>query len=273
MSTPNQLEPFFFGPPDHQLYGCYHEPGLWPAREQAVLICYPFGQEYIRAHRACQHLASKLAAAGFPTLRFDYFGTGDSCGDGDEATLETWLDDIDRACDELLNRSGATSIMLVGLRLGATLALQAASRRSDLSGLVLWEPVWNGTDYLVELQKSHAEVLAKFFVAPTDVDVRGTTRPTELLGFAVGETLLNELAQIDLGNARAPRGRRVMVVDNAETPTLAAAESGLGKPTMISYQHVPSFPAWADDVDKGLVPHAVIEAIAAWLQNTSEALA
>ncbi len=184
-----------------------------------MLICYPFGQEYIRAHRACLHLTTKIATAGFAAMRFDYFGTGDSGGESNEASLEQWLGDIDTACEELINRSGATSVVLVGLRLGASLAFQAAARRSDLAGLVLWEPIVNSADYVAALKRLHTETIARFFVAPTD-RVLGAN-PTEMLGFPLGETMLTEIEQIDLGQLRAPRGRPVMVIDNGEIPGLA----------------------------------------------------
>ena len=45
------------------------------------MLCYPWGSEYIYAHRSLRLLAQRRAAAGIHTLRFDYFGTGDSDGD------------------------------------------------------------------------------------------------------------------------------------------------------------------------------------------------
>jgi dienelactone hydrolase len=265
VSTADQLEPFFFGPPDRHLYGCYHEPGAWPAREQAVLICSPFGQEYIRAHRACQHLATTVAAAGFPAMRFDYFGTGDSSGESEEATLGQWLENIDDACEELRNRSAAGSVVLAGLRLGASLALDAASRRSDVAGLVLWEPVLEGRQYLDELKRLHAEAIARFFIAPSDH--KPTSRPSELIGFALGDQMLADLERVDVRSSQLPRSRPAAVIDNSASRALADIADAWGSAATVAYLHMPSFAAWAEDVDKGLVPHAVIEAIAAWLDE------
>jgi alpha/beta superfamily hydrolase len=261
----DQLEPFFFGSLGNRLYGCYHEPGVWPAREQAVLICNPFGQEYIRAHRACQHLATTVAAAGFPAMRFDYFGTGDSSGESEEATLGQWLEDIDDACEELCDRSGASSVVLAGLRLGASLALDAASRRSDVAGLVLWEPLLDGRQYLDELRRLHAEVIARFFIAPTDFEP--SSRPPELTGFALGKPMLADLERVDVRTSRPLGGRPVAVIDNSDSRALADIADAWESAATVAYLHLPSFAAWAEDVDKGLVPHAVIEAIAVWLDE------
>ena len=52
-----------------------------------MVLCYPGGQEYIRSRRAFRQLAIRLSSAGFPVLRFDYHGCGDSSGDDDEGKI------------------------------------------------------------------------------------------------------------------------------------------------------------------------------------------
>ena len=66
-----------------------------------MVLCYPWGSEYIHAHRALRQLATRLSMAGFHTLRFDYFGTGDSAGEMEDADLGVWEDDIETAIEEL----------------------------------------------------------------------------------------------------------------------------------------------------------------------------
>ena len=84
-------------------------------------------------------LANMLAAAGTHVLRFDYFGTGDSAGNMEDADLGAWFGDVETAVDELRDTIDAPQVALVGLRLGATLAGTVASmRRTDVNGLVLW---------------------------------------------------------------------------------------------------------------------------------------
>jgi hypothetical protein len=55
----------------------------------AVLLCNPFGQEALRSQRGFRVLADRFARTGCATLGFDYFGTGDSDGDDDDASLAT----------------------------------------------------------------------------------------------------------------------------------------------------------------------------------------
>lgn len=258
------VEPFFFGPRDNQLFGCYHEPPAWPAREVGVVICYPHGQEYIRSHRACHHLAVQSARSGFPTLRFDYAGTGDSAGDASHASLANWHADLRLAVAELRARSGVGPVVLAGLRLGATLALLAAPAAADLAGLVLWEPVSNGPHYLEELRALHEEAIRRFFVEPTDHVL--TARPAELVGFALSETMRTEIEGIDLLQAPPPRGKPLLLLESQGSPELAALAAHL-KPARLTHQVIPSFTVWVEDVDKGLVPQPLIEAITGWLDK------
>lgn len=261
----SQIEPFFFGPQGRPLFGCYHEPEGWPAREQGVLICYPFGQEYIRSHRACHHLAAQVARAGFPALRFDYSGSGDSWGEADEVDLDQWRADLRLAAAELRARSGVDQVVLVGLRLGASLALLAAPQTADLAGMVLWEPVVHGRAYLDELRAQHEAALLRFFALPQDH--RATAYPGELLGFALGEAMRTTIERVDLLAAPPPRSRPTLLIANHPTEALAALSRHLGAAGQATYEHVPCFTVWTDDVDKGLVPQPVIDGITAWLDR------
>src|SRR3954465_3034524 len=93
--------PMQFGAREAPLFGWYHPP-VGARRGCGVLVCGPIGDEATRAHRPLRHLAERLAAEGFPVLRFDYRGTGDSSGDEMQPGLvKGWLDDVALAADEL----------------------------------------------------------------------------------------------------------------------------------------------------------------------------
>lgn len=140
------FEPFFFGP-EAELYGVLHGA---PASETAVLLCAPLGHEWLRAHFVLQQLARRLAERGAACLRFDYYGAGDSQGEPERATLSRFRADIVTAYQELRRRTGATQILGVGARLGASL-LASAARELDFGRLVLWDPIQSGEAYRAEL--------------------------------------------------------------------------------------------------------------------------
>ena len=146
------MTPFYFGTGRQRLFGIYEPAVLTGRGKRGAVLCYPWGPEYVHAHRVMRQLAIRLASAGIHTLRFDFFGTGDSAGEMVDADLGTWEADIELAIEELLDIVGSARLTLIGLRLGATLAARVAARRPrDVDTLVLWDPILSGPDYLASL--------------------------------------------------------------------------------------------------------------------------
>ena len=71
------MTPFYFGAGPQRLFGIYEPAVLTGRGKRGAVLCYPWGPEYVHAHRVMRQLAIKLAGAGVHTLRFDFFGTGD----------------------------------------------------------------------------------------------------------------------------------------------------------------------------------------------------
>ncbi len=144
------MNPLFFGATSRQLFGIHHPPLGRSARPRSVVLCPTLGQEHIRAHRAYRQLAIQLARQGHHVLRFDYYGTGDSAGVAQDATMEDWLADIGTAAEELQDMGGPSDLVLVGLRFGGALVAQA-QKVADGRDVVLWDPVVRGKAYVDEL--------------------------------------------------------------------------------------------------------------------------
>jgi alpha-beta hydrolase superfamily lysophospholipase len=131
----------------------WHHPAVPTARRGAgIVLCPALGYEYMSAYRTWRLLAERLAALGFDTLRIDYDGTGNSAGGAlDPGRVDAWLSSIARAAAEVRRLSGSDRVALVGLRLGALLALQAAADHG-VDRLVLWSPFPSGRACLRELR-------------------------------------------------------------------------------------------------------------------------
>jgi exosortase A-associated hydrolase 2 len=200
LSSAPAVDFFYFGKPPRALFGAFHPPQTSTARGTAVLLCNPFGEEAVRAHRIYRVLALRLARSGHAVLRFDHPGTGDSSGDAEETSLEHWLEGIALATAELRARSRAPRIAALGLRLGATLAVLAAKKHPlDLHHLLLWDPVVEGPAYLRELAASHVEYMSDEMGSPFPPPQTTTEGyPLEALGHPLPAALVAELAQIDL---------------------------------------------------------------------------
>ena len=198
--------PIRFGAAQRQLVGMHHAPEPAADLRHGVLLCNPFGQEAIRCHRLLKVLAERLARAGLHALRFDYYGSGDSGGDDEEASLEGWIDDTVLAREELARVSGAATTSCFGLRLGASVAMLASARgRGGPERMVLWDPVVSGATYLDELTEAHtSSMLGKLLAAPT-----WTARTDgEALGFPLPpafEQPVRELRAEAFGGTRAAR--------------------------------------------------------------------
>ncbi|HKE49019.1 MAG TPA: alpha/beta fold hydrolase [Rhodanobacteraceae bacterium] len=219
---------FFFGNSDRQLYGVYHAAQSGPGRPIGVVLCSPFGAEAIRAHRILRVLAERLARAGAHVLRFDYRGTGDSAGDGSDVDLEQWQGDIASADAELRDMSGVTRVIWIGLRLGASLAMLAARKPpAGLAGLVLWEPVVRGKDYLAELDRMHHAFMINELdetwerIAARNRQRSKGVRTLEALGFEIGAPLEQALEALDLAKVEKLSAKRVFVV-GGEQPAVTA---------------------------------------------------
>ena len=191
----DRFESFHFGP-NQSLYGVLHGASLTRV-QTAALVCAPLGHEYVRAHFVLQRFSRRLAAAGVPVLRFDYFGCLDSGGDGSEATCARWQQDILAAHCELLRRTAARRVTAIGVRLGATLVANVAEK-ARFSQLVLWDAVEQGSDHLAELRAAHRRLVRASPLLSLSARLSGWTNPerVELLGSTYSRPALRELAKL-----------------------------------------------------------------------------
>lgn len=184
-----------------------------------MLLCNPFGQESIRAHRVYRVLGDRLAAAGYDVLRFDYYASGDSAGDDAEWNLDGAVADTIAAARELLRRSGASKLSLIGLRLGGNIAaLASAGMDHHPAHLILLEPLTDGAQYMQDLERSNADTMAGMFGSRWRIDptLRAFNLPdgaTEVLGFSLGTAARAQIARrIDAGQAWPGKARHTFVL-------------------------------------------------------------
>ena len=135
----------------HRVFGSYHRPST-PASNVGYVLCPPLGYEGVHCYHALRLLAEDLASAGCSILRVDYDGTGEALGDyGDPARVAAWRRSVIEAIAVLSELEHVESVGLVGLRMGATLAM-LASAETDVDEIVLWEPCVSGALYARELE-------------------------------------------------------------------------------------------------------------------------
>jgi exosortase A-associated hydrolase 2 len=123
-----------------------YEPDAARERDHTVVVVPPFAEEMNRSRRMVALQARELASQGIRVLVFDLFGTGDSDGDFGDARWEGWLADLDVVVSSA--RASGARASLLGIRLGALLAVEAAARAPDLDTIALWQPCTSGKVYL-----------------------------------------------------------------------------------------------------------------------------
>ena len=138
--------PYFFGPTG--LFGVRYLPAV--TAPTALVVCHPFGEEKLWSQRVLVNFARAMAARGIPVLRFDCRGQGDSPV-AQQERLNSYLEDIENAITEILERTAARHVALVGLRFGGTLAARVVHRDPRVSAVVIWEPVIDQRRYMQEL--------------------------------------------------------------------------------------------------------------------------
>lgn len=264
------MNPIFFGHGEAPLYGVHHPSKLESRsgqRGHGVVLCSPFGQEYMRAHRAYRQLALLLTRKGFHVLRFDYRGTGDSSGDPDDVTADHWVADIGLAIDELKEVASIPSVTVLGLRLGAVLAASACVGRDDVDRLVLWDPVRSGAAYEDELLEAIAgEERSESSVSSGNGE--GSRGELYYNGFALSRELREGLRSLDVTGAASARVARILLAVSHETETFDQIHAALSHHPGCRYQFTPAPHDWnyVDNFGGILLPQPVIQSIVQWME-------
>ena len=257
-------EPLFFGPAARPRFGWIHRPASGDARA-GLIICDPFGYEAVCAHRSLRHFAEAVGAVGVAALRFDYDGTGDSAGsDRDPGRLTEWVTSIRDAIDTLRARTGVERIFVLGVRLGAALAVLAARDRRDVDGVIAFAPVVSGRAYLRELRALQMSL----GIAAPPIGHTPSADEREAVGFVLTPETLESVGQIDLAKTDTRPARQVLLLERDDLPgpdawATAMSEAGTG----VTRLRLPGYASMVLDPHNAIVPEAVIRAATDWIAN------
>ena len=252
----------WFGPADRPLLGWLTQPASGPG-ETGVVVVPPLGYEYWTTHRALRTLAERLAAQGCSVLRFDLEGTGDSSGgSADPDRLGAWRRSVGEAVT-LLRSNGSSSLVVAGVRFGATLALlEGASVGADR--IVAWAPVERGRAYVRELKLLSQPV-------PDDIDVVGGG--IAHAGSVLGPDTLERLRTVDVTKLEERPAPQVLVVDRdarQASDALLARLRSLGAAT--DHGTPPGSDVALDrPTEYSDVPDAVVQAVSDWVGRSTPA--
>ena len=180
-------------------------------------MCGPLGREVANAQPAIQALSDQLAGCGVAALRFAYAGTGDSAGDFDgPGRLADWLASIDQAV-AFARRSTDGPVVLLGMRTGGLLAIEAVTRGTAVDHLVVWDPWATGREFL----RFERTLLATGYGAEQEGD-GSVTGP----GFVYSAETVEELSALTLASADYSAVDHALVAVRSEGRGVAANDDG-----------------------------------------------
>ncbi len=221
------------------------------------MICPPLGYEYTCSHRTLRCLAEALAARGCAALRFDYDGIGDSAGSSiDPERLTAWTQSVVDAVDWF--PVPGIPIAAVGMRFGATLALEA-TRYRRIQTLVLWDPVPSGRAWVRELRT----------LASVSSVSDGTAAVNP--GGLDASTLMLDAPTVEALEAFAPDGSaylgNLLVLARPDRST-RRLQKLVGDPDRVTWWEAQDQPALLDgDSLEARVPQRTLAALVEWLPD------
>jgi dienelactone hydrolase len=179
--------------------------------------------------------------------------------------VAAWRHDVLEAVRALRARAGDVRVAVVGLRMGATMAM-AALEGEPVDSLILWMPYANGTAYVKDTTKLHKlQTMLEpegFTSAPKGWSAGGE----EALGFLLTPETTTDLREIDLlRTAKAP-AKQTLIIDGANVPSegkLADHLRGIGSATDLA--HIPGQKFLMQINHKADLPSAAIDEMVRWL--------
>jgi pimeloyl-ACP methyl ester carboxylesterase len=198
------------------VFAFLHVPAASNRHQTAVVICPPFGWDEMCSHRARRTWARALAAAGFPTIRIDLPGAGESSGvPEDPDRPHAWKAAIAGAAGWMRENQAATRVVAIGIGVGGLMALAAAAEGAPVDDLMLWAVPARGRTTMRELRAYAGIVAARHDPVGEETPSDGTV---EVTGFVMSRETAAAIDELDLTKLQLPGAsdRRVLLIKRDE---------------------------------------------------------
>lgn len=212
--------PLWFGPTGRRLFGWVHAPSAPEEVRASVVLCPSMGLEAGFSHFVLRNVADELAALGFLVVRFDYDGTGDSAGSGEDPDrVPAWQGSI-RSAVQLARSIADVPVALLGMRIGAVLAAYEAEAMGGVEALVLWDPPRSGRSYIRE-QRTRQSV--------TFGEADGAVASFTAVGMNFSPETVEELSTLDLRKLPRLSAEKCLVLERRGHRVLGRQLTGQGE--------------------------------------------
>ena len=184
-----------------------------------VLMVSPWGFEELTIRKSWRVLAEMMAAQGFPCMRFDLPGTGDSLErELDILNLEQWLEPIRQAAQQLRQQTHVQRMIIVAQGMGVLLAQQVADQIGT-EAFVAMAPMAEGRSGIRELAL-WGKMIAEVHNVPVEM---GPNVGVNVAGYMLAEPLTDQIKKLRLNNEIPSTMRKALVVARPNRATDADA--------------------------------------------------
>ena len=217
-----------------QRFCLYHVPAQSPPVGVVVYV-HPFAEAMEQVPPDGRIAVPSIGRGGVAVLQIDLLGCGDSAGDFADASWAEWRSDVDHAAVRLRERHPVVPVWLVGPRVGALLAVEAAAEMELACNFLLWQPVSSGASALQQfLRLSTAGEMLTGEVRGyelTSFDGNSIRAKASSAGHRISPALALALEAATLNAPRAPRRVDWFEV-SSERPARTFAQPPFGSPSI-----------------------------------------
>lgn len=150
-----------------------------------------------------------LAAKGFDVHLPDYYGTGDSAGDFEDADPSQWTSDLVELIANV-RQSGSPRISFLALRTGALLLPEILRATESVSDIALWQPVTDGKQWLNQFLRLRITAAMMEGRKETTAELKATIEQgtsLEVAGYMISPAFFNAVEAMSLKDWTPPAGR------------------------------------------------------------------
>ncbi|MDP2561298.1 hydrolase 2, exosortase A system-associated [Psychrobium sp. 1_MG-2023] len=173
-----------------------------------IIVIMPFAEEMNKSRHMVTRFAAELIEKvhhGVAVHIVDLYGTGDSEGDLETATINMWQYNISHLVSFAKEQYPHSSISLLGIRTGALITLDAYLKNfiSKDVKLLFWQPVFNGSQFINQFLrlKLMSSMLTGTKLSMTDLFQELKVHDTlDVCGYVLSHQLINDFEHLNFFN-------------------------------------------------------------------------
>jgi pimeloyl-ACP methyl ester carboxylesterase len=251
------------------VFAFFHDVEDRSRGRQALVICTPFGWGEVSSYRALRDWAIHLAQSGYPTLRMDLPGTGDSGGSPlDPSRLQAWTEATCVAARWVRASTGCPRVAAIGISMGGLVACCSIAAGAPIDELILWAVPSEGRTFVREMRAFAMRQEA----GQSDVRFADGAEPGAVAaGFMISADTVKALNDLDLTALAFPEGRpsRALLLQREGIEV----DTGLGrclkqKGVQVTIARGAGYAVMMRDAQGGRVPTGLFVPIEQWLEDS-----